>query len=116
MDTWCDVAEAGSLAPGNCRTVEARGIRIALVCLDDGFHAVEDACPHRGGSMGSGYLDGCTLHCPLHGWAYDARSGVGITRPDKPLRTFSPRIQEGRIWVRLTDKPPATVSHDEDLD
>ena len=43
MDTWCDVADAGSLTSGNCRTVEARGLRIALVCLEDGFHAVEDA-------------------------------------------------------------------------
>ena len=114
MDTWCDVAEAGSLAPGNCRTIEARGVRIALVCLDDGFYAVEDACPHRGGSMGSGYLDGCTLHCPLHGWAYDARSGVGITRPDKPLRTFSTRIQEGRIWVQLIPKTPNAPVHEVD--
>jgi nitrite reductase (NADH) small subunit len=101
MDTWCDVADAGSLAPGNCRTVEARGVRIALVHLDDGFHAVEDACPHRGGSMGSGFLDGCNLHCPLHGWAYDARTGAGLTRPDRPLRTYATRIQDGRVWVHM---------------
>jgi nitrite reductase/ring-hydroxylating ferredoxin subunit len=106
MDMWCDVADAGSLTPGNCRTVEARGVRIALVRLDDGFHALEDACPHRGGSMGSGHLDGCNLHCPLHGWAFDARSGAGLTRPDKPLRSFATRIEDGRVQVQLAAPTP----------
>ncbi|MEY2788066.1 MAG: Rieske-like [2Fe-2S] domain, partial [Verrucomicrobiota bacterium] len=53
-------------------------------------------------------------HCPLHGWAYDARSGVGITRPDKPLRSFPIRIQDGRVWVQLIPKTPNAPVHDAD--
>ena len=106
MDSWCDVADAPSLSPGHCRTVEARGRRITLVCLEDGFHAVEDTCPHRGASMGSGFLDGCTLHCPLHGWAFDVRTGAGLTRPDKPLRSFPTRVLDGRVWIEVGTGAP----------
>ncbi|MBM3851464.1 MAG: Rieske 2Fe-2S domain-containing protein [Verrucomicrobia bacterium] len=105
MDSWCEVADASSLSPGHCRTVETRGLRVTLVRVEEGFHAVEDTCPHRGASMGSGFLDGCTLHCPLHGWAFDVRTGAGLTRPDKPLRSFPTKVAEGRVWIELGPGP-----------
>jgi len=85
--------------------VETRGLRVTLVRVEEGFHAVEDTCPHRGASMGSGFLDGCTLHCPLHGWAFDVRTGAGLTRPDKPLRSFPTKVAEGRVWIELGPGP-----------
>jgi nitrite reductase/ring-hydroxylating ferredoxin subunit len=101
MSEWCDAADESSLTTGSCRTVEVRGRKLALVRTSEGFFAVEDACPHRGSALGAGFLDGSTLHCPLHGWGFDVRSGAGLTRPDKPVRTYPVRIAEGRVWIAL---------------
>ena len=96
-----NVAEVGSLAPGTARTVEVRGVRIALANVAGQFHAVADSCPHRGGPLGAGYLDGRTLHCPLHGWGFDVVTGACDVRPDQPVRCFPLQIREGKIWVEL---------------
>lgn len=101
MSEWVDVADAGSLAVGRSRTVEAGGRRYALVHTADGFYAVDDACPHRGGALGAGIVEQGTLHCPLHGWGFDVRTGACDIRPDKPVRTHAVRVEEGRIWIRI---------------
>jgi len=101
MSEWCDAADESSLAAGSCRTVEVRGRRIALVRAGEGFHAVDDACPHRGGALGAGFLDGTTLHCPLHGWGFNVRNGECLTRPDKPVRSYPTRVSDGRVWISL---------------
>jgi len=101
MNSWWDAAEASSLSPGSCRTVEINGRRIALAHSPEGFFAVDDACPHRGGALGAGFLDGTTLHCPLHGWGFDVRDGACQPRPEKPVRTYPTRTEEGRVWIRI---------------
>jgi NAD(P)H-dependent nitrite reductase small subunit len=103
MDDWSDVADAEGLSPGACRTVEVRGRRLALVRLGDAFHALDDACPHRGGALGAGFVDGTKVHCPLHGWGFDVRTGECLVRPEKPVRTHPVRVAGGRVWVHLPE-------------
>lgn len=101
MPNGYDIAEADSLAPGRARTVEVRGRRLTLVNVDGRFHAIDDACPHRGSSLGEGFLDGCVLHCPLHGWGFDVTTGACDVRPDKPVRTHPVSVRDGKVWVEL---------------
>jgi nitrite reductase (NADH) small subunit len=42
--------------------------------------AINAICPHRGGPLANGQLDGHVLACPWHGWTFDVRTG----RPDHP--------------------------------
>lgn len=98
---FVDVADVSSLAPGQARTVEVRGRRYALCNVDGVFHAVDDACPHRGGPMGAGSLEGHELFCPLHGWPFDVRTGACSTAPDRPVRTHVVRVADGKVWLQL---------------
>ncbi|MEZ4404282.1 MAG: Rieske 2Fe-2S domain-containing protein [Kofleriaceae bacterium] len=63
--------------PGS--VVAARdGVRpVALVVLaDQRAYAVDDACPHDGGWLSDGFLDGDRLVCARHGWEIDPCSGT----------------------------------------
>ncbi len=99
--TWFDVASADSLAPGQCRTVEVRGHRLALINVGGTFYALDDRCPHRGAPLGAGYLDGTRLFCPLHGWEFEATTGACITRPDQPVACHPVVVEDGRVQVEL---------------
>ena len=101
METWVDVAEVDSLRPGTCRTVEAGGRQFALARVADEFHLIDNACPHRGSSLGAGTVDGLHLYCPLHGWAFDLESGACAERPDKPVRTYPVEIRQGKVWANI---------------
>jgi nitrite reductase/ring-hydroxylating ferredoxin subunit len=64
-------------APGT--VVPARDGRrpIALVVLlDRRAYAVDDRCPHDGGLLSDGFLDGDALVCARHGWEIDPCAGT----------------------------------------
>ena len=35
------------------------------------YAALDNKCPHQGGPLGEGSIEGCYLRCPWHGWDYD---------------------------------------------
>ncbi|RMH44703.1 MAG: non-heme iron oxygenase ferredoxin subunit [Deltaproteobacteria bacterium] len=55
---------------------------VALVVLPDGSaYAVDDRCPHDGGPLSSGFVDGGALVCDRHGWEVDVCTGRCPLRP-----------------------------------
>ncbi len=97
------VAEVDSLPPGQARTVEVMGRRFALANVDGHFFAVADRCPHRGGPLGAGYLEGCVLHCPMHGWGFDMSTGACDVRPDQPVQTYPVHVRDDQVWLEIGD-------------
>jgi len=50
--------------------------RVAVARLGSGrLVVVDDACPHDGGRVSDGFVDGEHLVCARHGWALEARNG-----------------------------------------
>ena len=108
MDTFVSVADAGSLKPGHGRTVHAQGCEFALYNLDGQFYAIDDKCPHRGGPLGAGTLQDGQLFCPLHGWAFDPKTGACLTRPDRPVKSYPTRVQDGQVQICLSGENSGT--------
>jgi len=55
------VVPVGTLAEvpaGSCRSVEADGMAVAICNVDGTIYAVDNTCPHAGGPLGEGSLDG----------------------------------------------------------
>jgi nitrite reductase (NADH) small subunit len=53
------------------------GQEIALFCLEGQFYAIDNICPHEGGPLGNGELEGAVVTCPWHGWQFDIKTGKG---------------------------------------
>jgi nitrite reductase/ring-hydroxylating ferredoxin subunit len=75
------VAGAGDVAPGETRVVTVEGHTLALCNVDGTVYAVDNACPHRGGPLGEGELQGRVLTCPWHGWRWDVTTGASANTP-----------------------------------
>ena len=52
------------------------------------------------------FLQGCEVFCPLHGWSFDVTTGAGLTRPDKPLRSYATQVRDGQVWVAVEPLDP----------
>ena len=51
-------------------------IRVAVARLGSGrLVVVADECPHDGGRISDGFVDGERLICARHGWELEARDG-----------------------------------------
>lgn len=74
---------------------------IALFNVDGAIYAIDDACLHAGGSLGSGELDGSIVRCGGHGWKYDVTTGCVIGIPELRVATRAVRVVDGRIMVAI---------------
>jgi len=100
---WVAVALARSVAPGTGRTVLAGGKRLALFRDGDGFHALDDQCPHRGASLGEGLLSEGAVICPWHSWEFDVRTGQNPRAPEISVRRYPARVVGGTVEVEIPE-------------
>lgn len=75
-----------------------------LVCRQGGeYFVLEDGCTHALASLSEGWLDEGKVLCPLHGGAFDIRTGRAAALPCKmPVRTFDVEIRAGGVWIDPT--------------
>ena len=101
---------AATLAPGSLREVAVGGSSILLVRLAEEVRALDPYCPHAGGVLAEGSLEGPRLTCPVHAAVFHAGSGAvvedpfGISPPDggvDPLTLYPVRVVAGMVEVDL---------------
>ena len=86
---------------GEGRVVDAAGKSIALFNVGGTFYATDNGCPHRGGPLGEGDVDGTVVICPWHGWRWDVTSGANANNPAIKVPCFSVTLEQDEIFVDL---------------
>lgn len=96
------VAAAEDLPPGATCTADLGGRPVVVTNVDGHLVAVDGVCPHAGGPLGEGRLDGGLLQCPWHRALFDLRTGAPCRGPArKPLRRYPVRVDGGLVVVTL---------------
>ncbi len=93
------VGLATSLPPGSVTELDNGSATYAVGNLDGKLFCVDGTCPHAGGPLGQGTLNGNLLVCPWHGWEFDCRTGVNDFDEDVQLQTFPVVVQDDQIFV-----------------
>lgn len=75
MNQPIDLPGASIPGPGSRTLLRLQGKTIALFNVDETLYAIDDSCPHAGGSLLTGKLDGRMLQCPAHGLKFDLATG-----------------------------------------
>ncbi len=102
MAAFVKVATTGELAPGQAKRVEAQGRRIALFNQNGAYYAIEDTCPHRGGPLSEGQVEGTAVICPWHGAKFDMTTGQVLGPPARAgVASFRTRVSGSDIEVEL---------------
>jgi nitrite reductase (NADH) small subunit len=60
---------------GEGRAIDLDGRRLAVFRAEEGWFALDDACPHRGGPLADGIVASRTVICPLHERRFDLETG-----------------------------------------
>ncbi|WP_123040338.1 nitrite reductase small subunit NirD [Cohnella candidum] len=97
------IGNISEIDPLGARTVRHGDKEIALFRLSDGeVLAVENKCPHKGGKLSEGMVCGGNVHCPLHDWKIDLRSGQVQKPDDGCVGTFELEIDRsnGSIYLK----------------
>ena len=67
MTAFVEIARLDQIPPGSGSRFTTAGKDVAVFNLDGTIWAIDDTCPHAGGSLGMGKLDGTIVTCPVHG-------------------------------------------------
>jgi nitrite reductase (NADH) small subunit len=101
------VATLADLDDRGRAVVTVAGTRVALIRVEGRLHALDDTCPHRGGPLSEGDLEGHVLHCPLHAWPFDVRTGQCSRQPGAPVRIYQVRVEGEHILLSASGSFPA---------
>ena len=102
---WVQAGKAGAdeIIPGSVHQVEVFGKRYAVYKVDGGeFFASADACPHAGGPLGEGDLDGHTITCPFHSFEFDVKTGECKSGAELSLRCVNVKVKKNRVLLEVT--------------
>lgn len=95
------VLHKDALAPGQITEVIVAGTAVAVANVGGAFHAMSNVCPHAGGPIGDGTMDGHKVTCPYHGWSFDVRDGRCFVNEDVNLPLHEVRVVGDAVCVRL---------------
>ena len=95
------VAAAADVPAGEGRVLDANGRSLAVFNVDGAYHAIDNACPHRGGPLGDGDMDGPLVMCPWHGWRWDVTTGANANNPAVKVACFPVTVEAGEVFVDL---------------
>jgi len=110
------VAALADFLPGTRRLVAAGPRAIVVFNLGGEFFALNNRCPHRGGSLHKGIQTGLVqskepgeycysrrgemVKCPWHGWEFDIRTGQSWCEPTKMrIRQYPVAVTPGSELV-----------------
>lgn len=95
------VATLDELPPGTLLEV-VRGDDLVAVCNVDGeVRATSGVCPHSGGPLAQGVLDGGSITCPWHMWPFDSKTGACDFNPDLCIPVYEVRMEGNDILVDM---------------
>ncbi len=98
---WIQVAKAEDVPTHTGLSVDAEGQAIALYKVDGQVYALAGVCPHAGGPLAEGSLNGCLVMCPWHGWEFNVKTGLCDFNPDMGTKTYPVKEENGAIFVQV---------------
>lgn len=102
MADWirlCGAAEAP--AEGQVMEAEAGGVTVCVARMGGELAAVENACPHREGPLGQGWIENGAVVCPWHSWAFDLKTGLAEFPEGEKVGVYPVRIAGDDVLVQL---------------
>ncbi|MFI5455062.1 MAG: Rieske (2Fe-2S) protein [Isosphaerales bacterium] len=101
MAEWVAVCRLNEVPVGRGRSLDAAGMRLAVFRVGDDLVALSGRCPHSGGSLGHGWIEGCEVVCPLHQWRFKLADGRCTTVRGQGVHRFRCEVRGDEVWVEV---------------
>lgn len=94
------IAKETDILEGKSKIVSLpNGSQIALFKIDGKIYALENACPHMGGPLGEGEIEGDLVTCPWHGWQFNIKDGANVNGLGDDASSLKIKVEEGIVYL-----------------
>jgi 3-phenylpropionate/trans-cinnamate dioxygenase ferredoxin subunit len=116
MSIFAEAGKTGEFKDGTKKMVLAQGHEILLARVGDKYYATDNRCPHLGGDLSAGKLEGTVVTCPRHGSQFDLTDGKvvrwlkgpgllsaagKVLKPPKPIHTYNVKIEGDTVLIEI---------------
>ena len=116
MGSLVEVSKTTELKDGTMKAVSIDGRVILLARVGDKYYAADNRCPHMGGNLPKGKLEGTVVTCPLHGSQFDLKNGevvrwlkgsgvvsaIGrVLKSPKRLTIYNVKVEDDRVMIEI---------------
>lgn len=124
MDDYLILTTAEGIEAGGMKAASIDGHEMLVAHIGEDYFITDARCPHMGGHLPDGTLEGTVLTCPRHHSQFDLRDGrvlrwtdwegvkldiAKLVRHSRPLRTYAVRVEGENILVGPENAPAAGV-------
>lgn len=100
------ILDHGDLPEGRVTTVTIGHHTLAVTHHEGTYGCLDNHCPHQGGPLGEGSIEGGHLRCPWHGYDYDPTTGAPPPPFTDAPTCYEVEVREDGIYATLPDEPP----------
>ena len=98
------VATTDQVKPGRGFGAKLDKVFIGIYHVDGKYYAMDDVCPHMGGSLHHGFMNDCVVSCPLHMWEFDVKTGESVWPGSLSIPAYPVKVEGDDILVDV-DSP-----------
>lgn len=99
MSEFVRVADLAAFPPGSAHAFSVGRYEVALFNVDGELYALENACPHQGGPIADGWIEGRTVTCPWHAWCFELQTGKMTLGDFAWIPRFPVKVEAGAIYL-----------------
>jgi nitrite reductase (NADH) small subunit len=96
----CSVVDAPQ--PGKVMEAQAEGVAVCLANLNGELSALDNQCPHRGGPLGQGWIEGEAVVCPWHSWSFNVKTGQAEYPEQERVAVFPLKVENGAVLIDIS--------------
>ncbi len=92
---YLSVANLSEVPDGTLKKVKLQNREILLANINGSLSAIDNTCPHLGGDLSLGKLEGTVITCPRHQAKFDVTTGRCLSPPQ--VSPYSPKLQPNSL-------------------
>ncbi len=116
MGSLVEVSKTTEIKDRTMKAVSVDEHEILIARVGDKYYASDNRCPHMGGKLSQGELEGTVVTCPLHSSRFDLKTGEVVRwlkgtgflskvgkalKSPKPLTTYNVKVEDDRVMVEI---------------
>lgn len=88
-------------AEGEAAEFTAQGRILCVANVNGAVSVLDGVCPHEGGPLGEGIIEGNRVVCPWHAYAFDLHTGATENDPDLKAEVLESTVDDGELRARF---------------
>ncbi len=102
MSEWLKLCTASDLpAEGAAKEFSVQDKTLCVAMIDGKPLALDNVCPHRGGPLAEGAIEGGKVVCPWHQWEFDLATGAATDGSDTKAIAYPLRQNGEDVLVEI---------------